>query len=135
VRLLIDTQLLIWAAEDDKRLPAQARRLITTKENELYFSVASLWEIAIKRGLKRADFAIDPRFLRRGLISNLYNELAITSEHAFTTETLPRLHKDPFDRLLIAQAIVEDITLLTSDALVASYPAPVSLAQDRAGDI
>ena len=82
----------------------------------------------IKRGVGRDDFQVDPRLLRRGLLDNGYTELAITSEHAITVDLLPPIHKDPFDRVLIAQAMVEGITLLTADPIVARYPGPVRLA-------
>ena len=93
--------------------------------NELIFSAASLWEIAIKKGLGREDFQVDARLLRRGLLDNGYSELGITSGHAVAMDSLPPIHKDPFDRLLIAQSMVEGITLLTTDPIVARYPAPV----------
>lgn len=96
-------------------------------ENDLVFSVTSLWEIVIKRGLKRPDFRVDARVLRRGLIDNGYHELPILSEHAVAIDVLPPIHKDPFDRLLIAQATVEGITLVTDDTTVAKYPGPVRL--------
>ena len=91
-------------------------------DNELLFSAASLWEVTIKRGLGRDDFQVDPRVLRRGLLDNGYNELAVTSEHAVAIDLLPPIHNDPFDRMLIAQSTVEGITLLTGDAIVARYP-------------
>jgi PIN domain nuclease of toxin-antitoxin system len=125
VKLLLDTHLLLWAAGMPDQLPAGARPLLEDPLNELVFSAASLWEIAIKRGLGRADFQVDPRVLRRGLLDNGYLELAITSEHAVSIDSLPPIHKDPFDRLLIAQATVEGILLLTADAVVAQYPGPV----------
>ncbi|HVW85291.1 MAG TPA: type II toxin-antitoxin system VapC family toxin [Bryobacteraceae bacterium] len=125
MKLLLDTHLLLWAAGKPDRLPAEARTLIGDPENEPVFSSASLWEIAIKRGLGRSDFQVDARLLRRGLLDNGYLELAITGEHAVATDGLPPLHKDPFDRLLVAQSMVEGITLLTTDSLVAQYPAPV----------
>ncbi len=127
MKLLLDTHLLIWAAEDSEEIPAGAQALIEAAENELYFSVASLWEIAIKRSLNRSDFQVDVRLLRRGLMDNGYNELAILSEHAVAVSSLPSIHKDPFDRLLIAQASVEGIMLLTSDAIMARYPGPIRL--------
>lgn len=127
MKLLLDTHLLIWAADSIERLPIDARALMSDPNNKLLFSVASLWEIAIKRGLNRPDFQIDARLLRRGLIDNGYFELSITSEHAVTIDALPPIHKDPFDRLLIAQATVEGITLLTNDAIIAQYPGPVRL--------
>ncbi len=127
MKFLLDTHLLLWAAGQPDRLSADARMLMTSAENELLFSAASLWEIAIKRGLGRTDFVIDPRVLRRGLIDHGYLELAITGEHASAVDGLPPLHKDPFDRLLVAQAQIEGITLLTSDTDVARYSAPVRL--------
>jgi PIN domain nuclease of toxin-antitoxin system len=125
MKLLLDTHLLLWAAGDPDRLSAAARALIGAPENELWFSAASVWEIAIKRGLGREDFQVNPRLLRRGLLDNGYRELPVGSEHAVAIDSLPPLHKDPFDRLLVAQARVEGITLLTADASVAQYPGPV----------
>jgi PIN domain nuclease of toxin-antitoxin system len=125
MKLLLDTHVLLWAAGRPNRLPAKARRLLSDQRNELIFSSASLWEIAIKNGLGRDDFQVDARLLRRGLLDNGYLELPITSEHAVAIDGLPPIHKDPFDRLLVAQSMVEGITLLTADPLVAQYPAPV----------
>ncbi len=125
MKLLLDTHLLLWAAGRPERLSDAARELIEADDNELIFSTASLWEVVIKRGLGRADFKVDPRLLRRGLLDNGYSELVIGSEHVVAIDNLPPLHKDPFDRVLIAQALVEGITLLTRDPMVASYPAPV----------
>jgi PIN domain nuclease of toxin-antitoxin system len=125
VKLLLDTHLLLWAAGDPNRLSAKARALIGAAENTVFFSAASVWEIAIKHGLGRDDFRVDARLLRRGLLDNGYHELPISSQHAVAIDSLPALHRNPFDRLLIAQATVEGITLLTSDALVARYPSPV----------
>ena len=123
--LLLDTQILLWAVNQPDRLSAAARRLLTDPDNNLLFSPASLWEVAIKNTLGRDDFRVDPRVLRRGLLDNGYAELPITSEHAVHVDSLPPLHKDPFDRLLLAQATTEGITLLTSDAQVARYGGPV----------
>ena len=125
MKLLLDTHLLLWAAEGLERLSPDAKALMSEPENELFFSVVSLWEIVIKRGLGRDDFMVDPRVLRRGLLDNGYGELSILSEHAVAIDALPPIHKDPFDRLLVAQAIVEGITLLTADFRVAEYPGPV----------
>lgn len=125
MKLLLDTHLLLWAAGEPDRLSPDARTLIEAPENELFFSAASLWEIAIKRGLGRDDFQVDTRLLRRGLLDNGYSELPIGSEHAVAIEGLPSIHKDPFDRMLVAQSMVEGITLLTADAYVAQYPGPV----------
>jgi len=125
MRLLLDTHLLLWAVGPDERLSAQARRLMGDADNELCFSVASIWEVAIKHGRGRDDFQVDPRLLRRELVDNLYRELPVTGEHAAAIASLPPLHRDPFDRMLVAQSMVEGIMLLTSDPLVAQYPAPV----------
>ena len=125
MKLLLDTHLLIWAAGEPRKLPAAALALIDDRANELIFSAASIWEIAIKNTLGRNDFRVDARLLRRGLLDNGYIELPISSEHAVATDSLPALHKDPFDRILIAQAVVEGITLLTVDPVVARYKGPV----------
>ena len=127
MKLLLDTHLLLWAAGEPHRLSKQARTLINNIDNELLFSAASLWEVAIKRGLGRADFRADARLLRRGLLDNGYSELPIISDHVVATESLPLIHKDPFDRILVAQATVEGITLLTVDSLISQYPGPIKM--------
>ena len=125
MKLLLDTHVLLWAAGSPDQLSPDARTLLEDPNNELVFSAASLWEITIKRSLVRPDFQVDARVLRRGLLDNGYLELSITSEHAVFIDSLPSIHKDPFDRILVAQATVEGITLLTGDALVAQYPGPI----------
>jgi PIN domain nuclease of toxin-antitoxin system len=125
MKLLLDTHLLLWAAGEPKRLSKQARALIDDPDNELLFSAASLWEVAIKRSLGRHDFKVDARLLRRGLLDNGYSELPIVSDHVVATESLSPIHKDPFDRVLVAQATVEGVTLLTIDSLVSQYPGPI----------
>lgn len=125
MNLLLDTQLLLWASCQSERLSAEARRLLLDPRHELLFSAVSLWEIAIKHALGREDFRAEPRLLRRGLLDNGYRELPITSQHAVTVADLPPLHKDPFDRLLLAQALCEGITLVTADEQLARYPGPV----------
>ena len=125
MKLLLDTQLLLWAAGQPERLSAAARKLLNNRRNELLFSAASLWEIAVKNTLGREDFRVEPRLLRRGLLDNGYVELPVTSQHAVNIDGLPPLHKDPFDRLLVAQALSEGITLLTADEQLAEYPGPV----------
>jgi PIN domain nuclease of toxin-antitoxin system len=127
MKLLLDTHLLLWAAGQPESLSDAARSLMADPDNALLFSAASLWEVAIKHGLGRPDFRVDPRLLRRGLIDNGYGELAITSEHAVAIDSLPAIHKDPFDRILVAQATIEGIVLLTADPVVARYPGPVRL--------
>jgi PIN domain nuclease of toxin-antitoxin system len=125
VKLLLDTQILLWAAGQPERLPRAASKLLREPKNDLLFSAASLWEVAIKRTLGREDFRVEPRLLRRGLLDNGYLELPITSQHAVSIDGLPPLHKDLFDRLLVAQAMIEGITLLTADAMLARYPGPI----------
>jgi PIN domain nuclease of toxin-antitoxin system len=121
MKLLVDTHLLLWAATEPEKLPAAARRMFKEQENTLIFSAASLWEIAIKQSIGRKDFRADARLLRRGLLDNGYEELPVTSAHAVAIDALPPLHKDPFDRILIAQAQVEGILLVTADERVAQY--------------
>jgi len=125
MKLLLDTHLLLWAAGLPDQLSSTARALLDDPENELSFSPASLWEVAIKRGLGRVDFQVDARLLCRGLLDNGYTELPILSRHAVAVDSLPPIHKDPFDRILVAQSMVEGITLVTADPLVARYPCPV----------
>jgi PIN domain nuclease of toxin-antitoxin system len=127
VRLLPDTHILLWTIAESRRLSAAARALIGEPDNELTFSSVSLWEVAIKTGRGRDDFRIDVGSLRRGLFNNGYAELAVTGAHVTALAGLPPIHKDPFDRMLVAQAIVEGFTLLTSDPTVAKYPGSIRL--------
>lgn len=122
---LLDTHLLLWAASDPIRLTPESRNLLGNPTTELVFSAASIWEVAIKNALGRSDFRVEARKFRDGLIENGYNELAIQSEHALAAGLLPPIHRDPFDRILIAQAQVEHITLLTTDDKVTRYPGPI----------
>jgi PIN domain nuclease of toxin-antitoxin system len=124
---LLDTHLLLWAAYTPGRLPDPARQLLEDPTNTVLFSVVSVWEVGIKSGLGRADFTVDPRVLRRGLLDNGYRELDLTGRHAAAVVDLPALHRDPFDRMLVAQSRVEGVPLLTSDRLVAQYGPPVQL--------
>lgn len=128
MKLLLDTHVLLWAAGQPERLSTKTRRLLNDATNALFFSAVSLWEVVIKRDLGREDFKADARELRRALLDNGYNELAVTSAHALAIEDLPALHKDPFDRMLLAQSRVEGITLLTADDLVLRYPGTVQKA-------
>ena len=125
MKYLLDTHLLVWALSSAKSLSKTAEELIANVENELFFSAASIWEISIKSSVAREDFQVDPATFRRSLLDNDYRELPITGEHAATVAILPLIHKDPFDRLLIAQAIVEGITLLTVDTALVRYPGPI----------
>ena len=121
MNLLLDTHILLWAASAPERLSAKARGLLLAADNQLMFSSASLWEIGIKRSLGRADFNVDPRRLWRMLLVNGYRELPVTCEHVIAVNELLPLHKDPFDRILVAQARVEGLLLLTVDKAVAKY--------------
>lgn len=127
MKLLLDTHILLWASGPVDKLSQSARILLNDPQHDLVFSVASIWEVTIKIGLARDDFRVDPHVLRRGLLDNGYSELAITAAHALAIQSLPAIHRDPFDRMLVAQALSEGITLLTSDLRVAQYPAPVRL--------
>ncbi len=125
MKLLLDTHLVLWAAGTPKRLSPVVRKLLETPENELLVSAVSFWEIVIKQSLNRDDFKVDPRRLRRGLRDNGWTELPMTTDHALAVDRLPALHRDPFDRMLVAQAQVEGVVLLTADALVAQYPGSI----------
>ena len=129
MRLLLDTHLLIWAAGTyagpASPMSREADAMIDDPANILCFSPASIWEVAIKHAQGRPDFGTDPQALRRALLDNGYVEIPITSEHTAAVSFLPPIHKDPFDRILIAQALVEGVTLLTADSAMAQYPGPI----------
>lgn len=122
---LLDTHLVLWVPTSDARISRSARLLLNNAQNRFLFSTVSVWEIAIKRSIGKLDPEIDPRTIRRELLEFGYEELPLLGQHAVSVDTLPWIHKDPFDRLLIAQAMVEGITLLTADATVARYPGPI----------
>jgi PIN domain nuclease of toxin-antitoxin system len=121
MKLLLDTHLLLWAAGDPDRLSDTARTMIADSANRLYFSSASIWEIVIKKGLGRDDFRVDPARLRTMLVANGYEEIVVESDHALAVDLLPQLHKDPFDRILLAQARVERLLLMTADSQITNY--------------
>jgi len=121
VRLLVDTHLLLWAVASSRRLPRGARALIEDPANEVYYSAASIWEIAIKSALRRKDFRVDVPALLAALARMGFVELPVTGAHAARVVQLANIHRDPFDRLLVAQSVVEPLTLLTNDALLARY--------------
>ena len=125
MNLLLDTHILLWAAIDN--LPQSAAKYVEDTNNTLFFSSASIWETIIKKGLGQIGFDIDPFALYSGLLDAGYKELTITSRHILAMSVLPNLHKDPFDRLLIAQAASESMPLLTADKLLAQYPGPIIL--------
>jgi PIN domain nuclease of toxin-antitoxin system len=121
MKLLFDTHILLWAAQDDDRLTDQARAMLESEDTQPFFSSVSIWEVAIKSGLGREDFNVDPRLLRRGLLANGFVELPVTGEHAIEVLALEAHHKDPFDRMLVAQGRVEGLVLVTADPLVLQY--------------
>jgi PIN domain nuclease of toxin-antitoxin system len=121
LNLLLDTHLLLWSALGDSRLPRDAETLISAPENTLWFSVASIWEVVIKSGLGRPDFRLDAAALRAGLLANDYQELPVEGRHVLMLRQLPDLHRDPFDRLLLAQANADGLAFVTSDRALAGY--------------
>ncbi|MBK8458036.1 MAG: type II toxin-antitoxin system VapC family toxin [Phyllobacteriaceae bacterium] len=127
MNLLLDTHLLLWVAYEPRKLTRAAEDLLGEPDNILFFSAASLWEVAIKAALGRSDFTVEPAPLRAGLLSNGYRELAIESRHVLALRRLPPIHADPFDRMLLAQAGEGGLTLITADRVVASYGGAVRL--------
>jgi len=127
MRLLLDTHVVLWSAIWPERLSSEAADLLSQDNNELLFSVINVWEVAIKLGLNRPDFQVDPQRLLQNLLANGYVELPVNGRHAVAVASLPPIHRDPFDRMLIAQCIVEGATLLTADPVLMRYPAPVRL--------
>lgn len=121
MKYLLDTHLLLWVAANSRRLTEDAKKIITNDKNILFFSAASIWEVAIKQKLKKDDFKFNASLLRRGLLDNGYNELPIQGLHTLAIENLQDHHKDPFDRILLAQASVEGFILLSSDKQMAQY--------------
>jgi PIN domain nuclease of toxin-antitoxin system len=125
VKYLLDTHLLLWASQASPRLSRTALELLEDPDNELNFSVASIWEFGIKYAKAPHQFDIRPNELRAALLKNGYEELEISGKHVLAVSNLPSLHSDPFDRLLLAQSAAEGITLVTSDEKVAQYPGAV----------
>jgi len=125
MRLLLDTHLLVWAMGEPERLPAGCAAMLEDPSNSLVFSIASLWELVIKQALGRPDFNLEPSLLRQALLDGGWQELPIEASHALAVSQLPPLHRDPFDRLLLAQAQVEGLLLLTADSQPSLYPGPV----------
>ena len=125
MRYLLDTHLLIWLALGDSKLPQEVADLHKHPESELCFSVISVWETAIKQALGRKDFQVDAGLLRTDLLDEGYTEILVESRHALEVRNLPQLHRDPFDRMLIAQSRVEGLVLLTSDEDICKYQGTV----------
>ena len=121
MNLLLDTHVALWAITDSPKLPQQARELITSPKTNVWVSTASIWEIAIKHSLGRGDMPISGLDALRYFSESGYRLLPIEPEHAVAVEDLPAHHHDPFDRILVAQALVEPMRLMTHDSLVALY--------------
>jgi PIN domain nuclease of toxin-antitoxin system len=121
MKLLVDTHILLWLTGVSRRLPPSAREIIEDASNAVFFSTASIWEVVIKARRGHDNFAVDARKLRGNLIENNYQELPILGEHALGVANLPDIHKDPFDRIIIAQSFVEGLVMLTADKTVARY--------------
>lgn len=129
MKILLDSHLLVWLAAQTVKLSTAARKIIEDDQNTLFFSSASIWELMIKYNLGREEIPVHPKVLYLSLQNNDFQELGIKSEHAFWLESLPPIHKDPFDRILIAQAIAEDMVLMTSDETIAQYEGPIQLVR------
>ena len=127
MRILLDTHLLLWSMARSRRLSKSARATILDPRNDAYYSAASIWEVSIKSGLGRKDFRIDPQALVRALEESGFVELPVSAIHAAGLAALPAIHRDPFDRMLVAQACAEPMTLLTNDAVLAAYGPLVQL--------
>lgn len=127
MRFLLDSHLLVWISEDSIKLPKKLRLLLKDADNQFFFSAASIWELAIKSSLGKPDYRVNVTQLYHELQEHDYQELVLSSSHAFALENLPPIHKDPFDRILIAQSISEGMLLLTSDETVARYNGPIRL--------
>lgn len=125
MRYLLDSHLLLWTAEESERLSHRAIEIISDEANVLVFSAASLWEIAIKACLRRQDFIVDPLELRAELLASNFTELPVGGAHAVAVYAIPPKHGDLFDRLLLAQAMHEGLTLVTTDKVLAGYGEPV----------
>ena len=124
MRILLDTHIALWAVVGSRRLAPQAKEAILAAD-AVFVSVASVWEIAIKHGLARADMPVSSAQALQAFSDAGYELLNIRAEHALAVERLAAIHNDPFDRMLVAQALVEPLTLITRDALVASYSSAI----------
>ena len=122
MKLLLDTHVLLWAIAATAKLSPQTVALLSSPKNDLVFSVASLWEVAIKSAAKNSANMVDVQTMRQSLLNHHYQELPIQGEHTLFVGQLPPLHRDPFDRMLIAQAWVEGMTLVTADKTILRYP-------------
>ena len=125
MQVLLDTHLLLWAVGDPDRLDPALVQLLEDPMNTPVFSVVSLWEVVIKSALDRPDFRVEPSLLRQVLVEAGWRELVVEARHVLAVAQLPALHRDPFDRLLLAQAQADGLLLITADHQLAQYPGPV----------
>ncbi|MDP2827182.1 MAG: type II toxin-antitoxin system VapC family toxin [Sulfuricellaceae bacterium] len=121
MRILLDTHILLWALVEPEKLPAKARILLEDSTNEVLFSAASIWEITIKAQAERVDFSIFPEEIATAAEKTGFAELRVSAKHAAAVHSLPLHHRDPFDRILVAQAITEPTRLLTVDSALGRY--------------
>jgi PIN domain nuclease of toxin-antitoxin system len=120
--LLLDSHILLWAAYEPHLLSEARRAALDDRAHELHFSVVSLWELGIKVVTSRGTYSADVPLLRQRMLGRGYKEVQVTGEHALRNMQLPLLHRDPFDRILIAQAQVEEFSLVTDDSIIRRYP-------------
>jgi len=121
MRVLLDTHILLWALAEPRRLDRETRATIESSDTEVLFSAASIWEIAIKSGLGRSDFAFDAEEIAQAALDTGFTEISVRAKAAALVARLPLLHRDPFDRVLVAQAIVEPAILYTADQQLVPY--------------
>ncbi len=129
MKILLDSHLLVWLVGASDRLPSSAREIIEAPDNEIFFSSASIWELSIKYASGKIGLKLPPRMLYRVLVESDFKELAVTALHALDVDSLQPIHKDPFDRILIAQSMSEGMLLLTSDETIAMYNGPIRLVR------
>ncbi|OHV83761.1 type II toxin-antitoxin system VapC family toxin [Rhizobium sp. LCM 4573] len=129
MKVLLDSHLLVWLVGASYRLPLDAREIIENPDHEIFFSSASIWELSIKYSSGKIGLELPPRMLYRVLIESDFQELAVTATHALEVELLQPIHKDPFDRILVAQSMSEGMLLLTSDETIAQYNGPIRLVR------
>lgn len=122
---LVDTHVLIWLAVESPRLDQPTREILADPENHIFFSAISIFEIAVKETLSKRGFDVEASAIRRMMIENDFVELPVNGLHAAHVATLPMIHRDPFDRLLVSQAIIEGMILITADQHIARYPGPI----------
>lgn len=121
MNLLLDTHVALWAITDSPKLPQKARDLIQSPKATIWVSAANVWEIAIKHALGRGDMPVSGKNAMRYFQESGYRFLPVEAEHAVAVEELPAHHQDPFDRILVAQALIEPMRLITHDDTVARY--------------